>query len=352
MKLPVLSDDDLDVQIVLHRQIKGMIDIERCYINGKGEYWYNISGKQALDNFVKVYSFRYAFFEKLILRICEQLEILEWNLLDQNGLILDPEYIFLTNKEEDIFFMYYPHEKQNVMQEFQKLLEYLLTKLDHSEHEEVQGAYEIYEMTLCEDYNLQNIKQIILKERIRERVQEEILAEKGESEIEKEDIVKEEKNFSKFWEYLWKESFLQKMNGILGQIRNQFHHDGKDEVPMMVYPEEEKSQPVLHPTVCIASILKEPKGILMYEGKEGFSDITLNKEEMFIGKSPEASIEIQKETISNVHAKIVYREAYYIEDMNSTNGTFINEEILNYREQRVLKAGDIIRFADLTYRFL
>lgn len=38
--------------------------------------------------------------------------------------------------------------------------------------------------------------------------------------------------------------------------------------------------------------------------------------------------------------------------MNSTNGTFVNDEMLNYKEQRELSPGDVLRFADVKYRFL
>ena len=41
----------------------------------------------------------------------------------------------------------------------------------------------------------------------------------------------------------------------------------------------------------------------------------------------------------------------YIEDLNSTNGTFINEEPLAYKEQRKLDLNDIVQFADIRYRF-
>ena len=44
-------------------------------------------------------------------------------------------------------------------------------------------------------------------------------------------------------------------------------------------------------------------------------------------------------------------ETYYIEDLNSTNGTFVNDEPLAYKERRKLNSNDMIRFADVRYRF-
>ena len=91
MKVSACTEENLDVRIMFHKKIKGMVPVERCYMNGEGQYWYDISGKQALDSFVKMNLLEYIVFERVILRICEQLELLEWNLLDANGLIVDPQ---------------------------------------------------------------------------------------------------------------------------------------------------------------------------------------------------------------------------------------------------------------------
>ena len=55
MKVPALEEDNLDVRIMLQRSLKGLISVERCYINGQSQYWYDISGKQALESFVKMW---------------------------------------------------------------------------------------------------------------------------------------------------------------------------------------------------------------------------------------------------------------------------------------------------------
>jgi len=49
-----------------------------------------------------------------------------------------------------------------------------------------------------------------------------------------------------------------------------------------------------------------------------------------IGRSPDADIRIEDRFASGVHARIYSRGAnYYVEDMNSTNGTFLNGKQLN-----------------------
>ena len=58
-----------------------------------------------------------------------------------------------------------------------------------------------------------------------------------------------------------------------------------------------------------------------------------------------------KPGISRLHA-CIYREdgAFYLEDMNSTNGTFLNGRRLLPKERQLLSDGDMVGFANLLYK--
>lgn len=62
---------------------------------------------------------------------------------------------------------------------------------------------------------------------------------------------------------------------------------------------------------------------------------------------------MEKKQISRFHACITKeQDIFMIEDLHSTNGTFINEKRLEGEEEQQIVSGDIIRFADLDYRFI
>lgn len=83
-----------------------------------------------------------------------------------------------------------------------------------------------------------------------------------------------------------------------------------------------------------------------------FPDYELGQESCIVGKNPNVKIRIEKDTISQFHARIeVQGGKYYIEDLNSTNGTYVNEQMLDYKVRRPLERGDRIRFADVRYQF-
>lgn len=59
---------------------------------------------------------------------------------------------------------------------------------------------------------------------------------------------------------------------------------------------------------------------------------------------------ISKKLISRLHCCIAdSKEGYYIEDMNSTNGTFVNEERLTPNNRHILNNGDKVRLATYVY---
>ena len=69
-----------------------------------------------------------------------------------------------------------------------------------------------------------------------------------------------------------------------------------------------------------------------------------------IGRSGEADVTIDDRYASGVHARIFSREGrVYIEDMNSTNGTLLNDASLTGEAQLI--DGDIVRIGDTSFRF-
>ena len=376
MKIPAGIDASFDEQMMLKKHLSGLLPVEKCYVNGAGQYWYNISGKQALDTYCKMKTIGVAFIEKIILSICNELEILEWNLIDVNCMVLDPELIFIGNGSEEILFTIYPGSKHEVFSELQQLMEYLLTKTDHKDKDAVHAAYSIYEMTLNESYSIMDIKDAILdargksaeehkreeqviKQEVSDVKQKEPLSKFAKKEIKtNQEGAKKKKlgNFLKLKNY-WEE-WIQMLHKTPEELFHKKEKWEKEELHT-VYPTEQPlermpMQPLeIHPTVCLSQPGRGARGFLMYEGFERYPNFQIQGASCTIGKQEGVELLLEKETIIRIHAKIECLEnKYYIEDLNSTNGTFLNEDPLIYKKRVQLKENDMIRFADIRYRFL
>jgi hypothetical protein len=69
-----------------------------------------------------------------------------------------------------------------------------------------------------------------------------------------------------------------------------------------------------------------------------------------IGRSSDADVGIEDRYASGLHARIYARRGqYYVEDMNSTNGTLLNDAELAGEAELV--PGDVIRIGDTEFRF-
>jgi hypothetical protein len=69
-----------------------------------------------------------------------------------------------------------------------------------------------------------------------------------------------------------------------------------------------------------------------------------------LGRSADADIRLDDRYASGIHARVFNRSgAYFVEDMNSTNGTLLNSRDLHGEAE--LNPGDLIRIGDTQFRF-
>src|SRR5258706_5869791 len=69
---------------------------------------------------------------------------------------------------------------------------------------------------------------------------------------------------------------------------------------------------------------------------------SLNAPTYTVGRSPELDIPIEEDAVSRQHARFVRGDgSWSLEDLGSTNGSFVNDERVTLRQ---LRDGDMIRF--------
>jgi pSer/pThr/pTyr-binding forkhead associated (FHA) protein len=73
-------------------------------------------------------------------------------------------------------------------------------------------------------------------------------------------------------------------------------------------------------------------------------------DEAILGRAPTSDVQIEDAFASSAHARIFPRgDSMYIEDLGSTNGTYLNERQLQAVEQ--LRPDDTIRIGETEYRY-
>jgi len=92
--------------------------------------------------------------------------------------------------------------------------------------------------------------------------------------------------------------------------------------------------------------------LLANNGPQAGRKYELKGDRWILGRHPDCHIVIEVGAVSRNHCQVV-REGghYYIEDLGSRNGTFVNEDAEKLEGRRELKTGDVIRVCDVSFTF-
>ena len=76
----------------------------------------------------------------------------------------------------------------------------------------------------------------------------------------------------------------------------------------------------------------------------------LGPEPVLLGRGSENTIVLENDSVSRRHCKIERRgRAYHVEDLSSTNGTYVNDELISDYQ---LRRGDQVKVGDTIFKFL
>jgi pSer/pThr/pTyr-binding forkhead associated (FHA) protein len=92
----------------------------------------------------------------------------------------------------------------------------------------------------------------------------------------------------------------------------------------------------------VVTTQKIPRITLTPESDVDNSPHIFNKPELIIGRDPDCDLCVADEVVSSRHARLIYRYMqWWVEDLQSTNGTFLNEQ--RVETATVIIKGDELR---------
>lgn len=85
-------------------------------------------------------------------------------------------------------------------------------------------------------------------------------------------------------------------------------------------------------------------------GEYAGQEISIDRD-MLVGRHQDADVLLQSAEVSRKHAALLLKEqALWVQDLNSSNGTFVND--LRIETESPLQAGDIVQFASFKFSVL
>lgn len=131
-------------KMILSNNIPGLLLTELRCIDNKECFYYNISLKQSLDNIYENQLIGYLQLKNLLTDIIGSLENSSKYLLEEEGFILSPKYIYINQNNQKPYLCYYVGYGKPLIEQFSKLIEYFLNKVDYKDEEAVLLVYAIY----------------------------------------------------------------------------------------------------------------------------------------------------------------------------------------------------------------
>ncbi len=337
--------------MITENKIPGLLSCQLSNENEKLQFWYEISGRQTLKDWIEIKKPGSELLRKLLLALAKTIEKAGEYLLCETGISLEPEQIFIDGKAEEIFFCYLPCQKRDPEEGMKRFMEYYISHMEHGDRENAGKCYDVYERCQQGHAAPDELLQILFEEK-------EMPASLPVEETKEPAVKKKVHKSGMRWEISEVSSNLKQQKrfwkeGIWNRKIPPFPKKKISKEPYVFEPEE-YPETDSNFTVLLGSETKEILGELKYEGEGSETNMKITTPVFVIGSQKgEADGVISADTVSRIHAKVTKEgEDYYLEDMNSTNGTYRNGELLVYKEKVKLEKNDRIVFAREQYRFV
>lgn len=353
--------------------VKGLLDCSLRYMDGQAYLYYDISSRQSVSQLYQKKNIKRKWVKDFLWSMEMIQKELDRYLLDSNDILWFPEQIFQDLEENSFAFLYIPYYQDD--SGFLSLLEYLVEHIDYEDELLVECVYKMYEQCekmgevylqeqIFEDAKIlerqektggerviQPLEHIV--EKRLEKATEGNLQDAGQEILDrpgKKEAIGQPKALKRGILSLWdskkkkerdeledyRQNMLAKMDGYAVAEDSPYE---LEEYGKTIYMEETSSG--------------EAKNYRLY-AKDGRIVMQLGEEPCTIGKKKgEVDLVLEDFSVSRIHARIFMEEGErYLEDLNSTNGTYKNELRLQPYEKRKLEEADEIRIGKtvLIYR--
>lgn len=277
-------------------RIDRLLDVNWYEINGEMIVRYNPGGYYVLSSMFMIRKPDGIILKSVLHQLMSCIEELKRYLLKPEDLVLDPSYIFYNQSEGTFKLMYIPGYARDIKKQLQTFFEYIFRVFDYHDQGGVEYLYDTYEKLGRGDVSALSPEQIYLSSL--DCVQEELQV----SELEASCYVNDATGY----------------NGEGDVCKNDTEY-------FQLIPMNNGS---LKPIIL--------------DGEHA---------QIIIGRwKKEVDYKIPGTQISKIHA-CIYRtnEGIFVQDRESTNGTFVNQERLSSMESRIISKGDIVAFANTEF---
>lgn len=305
----------LSMNMMKNNKIQCFLDMECRYIDNNLNLYYKIQSLQCIKEYMEEHSLNYNTARQLYLDIAQAVINGGEFFLDENSYVLDLEYIYWDKKNKRLRLCCIPEWQGNFQRDIKKFAEDIIIYIDHHDKAAEKFIYGIYGLITDNGFVAEDIKSYI-------------------KEFKSNEIVSGKDN----------------QNRDNTQDRDDINngYNINDDTKLIKNNQEKNIRTkkyglsVENISIPLCCLKKGRTDIWSDDIKEN------NNSEISIGRRKDCSIVLPFNIISRYHAVVYIKdEKFYIEDVGSLNGTYINGHRLPANAKTSFSSKDVISLAGI-----
>ena len=362
--------------------IKGLLPCSLRYLDGNAYLYYDITSKQNLVQFYQ----KGKITREWLLDFLESFRSLQRELgrflLQEDNVIWEPQHVFQDLENNVFTFLYLPYyEGEN---QFIRLLGFLVEKIDYEDELLVETVYKMYEQTekngsvYLREQIFQDAKILEGGEKKKGKSLQRMGENSDDNETEMPVRTLEQEDGWDGWEEDTEDMAAEKdintrqdketqsSKKIFGLFENRKSKKQKEQNKRVEYrmnmqksldgysvAEDSDYDGEYGRTTFLTERPEKKETIHRLYYADGRKASELDMANLLIGKYKEkVDLYLDDDSVSRMHARVLKdQNHYYLEDENSTNGTYCANVRLQPYERKKLEPGDELRIGNISLYF-
>lgn len=154
---------DYEMRMLAGNEIQGFMKLHISRVDCHLEYYYDISSMQPLDRLYQKRKMGIEEIRMLFFSLQRQMEQMTPYLLECSHLVLEPAYIYVKPQSFQLRFCYHSDMQQDFQQSLQKLMQFVLEKLNHENADGVMAVYQMYQRSLEDCITVEELLKILIE---------------------------------------------------------------------------------------------------------------------------------------------------------------------------------------------
>ncbi|MCR5743371.1 MAG: FHA domain-containing protein [Lachnospiraceae bacterium] len=333
--IPQMSGVYHEICMLRHNELRTLLGVSLRFIDNSELLDYDVSGFSSLSSFFDRKKLDAADIRSIIKALCECVEETEMYLLSPDGIVLNPQYIYIEPTLETKVFIYNAGDREEFGRNLGELIRFIMDRVDFKDGEATTLAYALFAL-VDED--------CVSVDKLREYISEggETIPVSGPPAISEEKISEKPVRKRSFFDLLFGRKSMKT------QLTEHSDSLVRDSLPAIEFDTQDKR-------FVTQDIEKDDENGLQFsleeldvpEGGEA-ERFMMTTFPYVVGKQADIVDRcIEGPAISRRHAKFTSEGGrLYVEDLNSRNGTFLNNVQLTVEKRCPVSDGDVISLAN------